>query len=68
MEVKIDTDYIKLDQFIKYIGISQTGGQSKILINEGHVKVNGEFVFERGKKIRRGDIVEIEGNEKYVVV
>ncbi len=67
-EVKISTDTIKLDQLLKYAGIAQTGGQSKLIIKEGLVNVNGQTVTERGKKIKRGDIIEIKNVDKFVVV
>ncbi|NBI08107.1 RNA-binding S4 domain-containing protein [Senegalia massiliensis] len=66
-EVKIDTDYIKLDQLLKYADITQTGGHSKFLIKEGKVKVNGEKNTMRGKKIRKNDIVEVENEEKIII-
>lgn len=67
-EIKIKTDIIKLDQLLKFAGITQTGGESKNMINEGIVSVNGNTVKERGKKIKKGDIVEIEDIEKIIVV
>ncbi len=59
-EVKINTEYIKLDQFLKLTGLAGTGGHAKILINEGQIKVNGEVCTMRGKKLRADDLVEIE--------
>lgn len=41
-EVFINTDTIELDKFLKWAGIFSTGGEAKIMINEGRVKVNGE--------------------------
>ena len=67
-EIKIKTDIIKLDQLLKFAGITQTGGESKMLIKEDIVSVNGQIVKERGKKIRRGDIVEIKEIDKLIVV
>lgn len=67
IEVKIDTEYIKLDQFMKYAGITNTGGEAKNLIADGIIKVNGNIEFSRGKKLKPGDMVEFEGN-KYKVV
>jgi len=67
-EVKINTDIIKLDQLLKYAGITQTGGQSKLMIKDGLVTVNGQTVTERGKKIKRGDIIEIKNVDKFVVI
>ncbi|WMM24718.1 RNA-binding S4 domain-containing protein [Tissierella sp. MB52-C2] len=67
-EISIDTDYIKLDQFLKHIGVAQTGGQAKIIISEGSIKVNNEIVLQRGKKIRKDDIVNIEGYDTFIVI
>ncbi len=58
-KVRIDTDFIKLDQFLKYAGITSTGGESKNIISDGLVKVNGQAELARGKKLRKGDTVEI---------
>ncbi|WP_425449241.1 RNA-binding S4 domain-containing protein [Dethiothermospora halolimnae] len=66
-EINIDTEYIKLDQFIKYIGIAQTGGHSKMLIKNGQIKVNNEICFQRGKKIKKGDMIEILDDETFIV-
>ncbi len=67
-EVEIRTEFIKLDQLLKFAGITQTGGESKILIKEGLVSVNGQTVEERGKKIRKGDIIEIKDTDKFIVI
>lgn len=55
--VLISTEYIKLDSFLKYAGLTDTGGQAKELIAGGKVLVNGEVCTMRGKKIRPGDVV-----------
>ena len=60
IKTKITTEYIKLDQFLKFAGVAETGGQAKELILEGEVKVNGEVCTMRGKKIRANDIIELE--------
>ena len=57
---KIDTDFIRLDSFLKMCDAVQTGGHAKIVIQEGEVKVNGEICTSRGKKIRSGDSAEFE--------
>ncbi len=67
-EVKINTETIKLDQLLKFAGIAQTGGQSKLMIKDGMVLVNGQTVTQRGKKIKKGDIIEIKNMDKFVVV
>ena len=67
-EIKIETEFIKLDQLLKFAGVTQTGGQSKIMINDGLVKINGELTKARGKKIKKGDIIEIKNMEKFIVI
>lgn len=57
--VYINTDFIRLDGFLKFKGIAETGGQAKQFIQDGIVKVNGEFCTSRGKKIRAGDTVSV---------
>lgn len=65
-EIKIDTEFIKLDQLMKYASMVQTGGEAKMLIAGGLVLVNGEICTQRGKKIRPGDEVLFDG-ETYKV-
>lgn len=57
-EVKIDTEFIKLDQLLKFEGVVETGGEAKNAIKDGLVKVNGNVEKARGKKLQKGDIVE----------
>jgi ribosome-associated protein len=52
---------MKLDQFLKWSGITATGGQAKVLIQGGQVRVNGVVETRRGRMLRRGDRVEVEG-------
>lgn len=56
----IDTEFIKLQDLLKFAGLVETGGQAKILIQNGYVTVNGEICTMRGKKIRNGDIVTLD--------
>jgi len=65
-KVSINSDYIKLDQFLKYIGVASTGGEAKAIVIEGLVKVNGEVTSQRGKKLRKDDVIEIE-NITYII-
>ena len=58
-KVIINTDFIRLDAFLKFKGIAETGGQAKQFIQDGIVKVNGEVCQSRGKKIRGGDTVSV---------
>ena len=58
--IAINTEFIKLDALLKYAALVGTGGEAKIAIAEGMVKVNGEVCTMRGKKIRPGDTVEFD--------
>ena len=59
--ISINTEYIKLDQFMKWADMVPTGTEAKIFINDGSVKVNGEVETRRGKKLRKNDIIEFNG-------
>lgn len=63
MEIEIKTEYIKLDQLLKFASLTDTGGLAKEIIQQGLVKVNGEVCTMRGKKIRTGDVVSVEDYE-----
>ncbi len=52
---------IKLDQFLKWVGVAQTGGQAKLMIQGGDVKVNGMLETRRGRKLVSGDRVTVGG-------
>lgn len=64
--IKIESEFIKLEQFLKFAAIAQTGGMAKEMIQSGCVLVNGEVETRRGKKLYPNDVVEVEG-DKYVV-
>ena len=59
--ITIQTEFIKLDSFLKFCGAVGTGGEAKIVIAEGEVQVNGEVCTMRGKKLRPGDDVRFDG-------
>lgn len=52
---------IKLEQFLKLAQIVATGGQAKMIIQGGHVRVNGQVEMRRGRQLRPGDRVEVDG-------
>ena len=58
-EITITTEFIKLQDLLKFASLVGTGGEAKVLIQEGAVSVNGEICTQRGKKIRPGDEVQI---------
>jgi ribosome-associated protein len=57
-KIYIDTEYIKLDSFLKFAGCVLSGGDGKSAVLEGKAKVNGQVCLCRGKKLRDGDSVE----------
>ena len=59
-KVKIRTEFIKLDALLKFAGLCDTGGFAKELVQQGQVRVNGEICTMRGKKIRPGDVIEVD--------
>lgn len=60
-KIKIKDEFIKLGQVLKLAGWVGSGLDAKMVILDGLVKVNGEIVLQRGKKIYQGDIVEFDG-------
>jgi len=64
--IPIHTEFIKLDQLLKFAGVCGTGSEAKEMITAGEVKVNGEVCMMRGKKMRPGDKAEADG-EIYLV-
>ena len=65
-KVKISTEFIKLDQFLKWLAVVDSGSQAKQVILDGEVKVNDEVETRRGRKIYPEYKVEIF-NKIYVV-
>lgn len=66
-KIKIDTEFIKLDQFLKMADVAGSGGQAKIMIVSEDVKVNGAVETQRGKKLRSGDTIEVD-NKKFQIL
>ncbi|MBL7576247.1 ribosome-associated protein [Peptoniphilus asaccharolyticus DSM 20463] len=62
----MENNYIKLDSFLKYNNLVGSGGEAKMLIQEGLVKVNSEVETRRGRKLYKGDRVEFD-SEEFVV-
>ena len=57
--ITITTEYIKLQDLLKLAGVVYTGGEAKVLIQEGAVTVNVAVCTQRGKKLRPGDTVRL---------
>jgi ribosome-associated protein len=61
--MKITTEYIRLEQFLKLLSLADTGGQAKAMIKEGEILVNGEKELRRGRKLRPGDVIRVYGRD-----
>lgn len=61
--VSITTEFIKLKALLKLANLVGTGGEAKMLIQDGQASVNGEVCTMRGKKLRPGDTVQFQGQE-----
>lgn len=66
-EIQIHTEFIKLQDLLKFSGAVETGGDAKRIIQEGRVSVNGETCTMRGKKLRPGDRAAIDGETELLV-
>ena len=62
-EITITTEFIKLQDLLKLANLVGTGGEAKLLIADGLVKVNGEVCTMRGKKLRPGDTITFNGTD-----
>ena len=66
--VVISTEFIKLQDAMKFANIVYSGGEAKVLILEEQVKVNGEVCTMRGKKLRPGDRFEFDGQTYLICI
>lgn len=64
--INLDTDSIKLGQFLKLVDIAMSGGDAKLIISNGEISVNGEVCTQRGKTLVDSDIVEFDG-ERFLI-
>ena len=60
INVNVKPPFIKLEQFLKFSGACETGGEAKLASQNGYVQVNGEICTMRGKKIVDGDTIELD--------
>lgn len=66
-ELALRGEYITLDALLKATGLAGSGGEAKVLIAEGAVRVNGEVDTRRGRKLRAGDVVLLASAQVRVV-
>ena len=67
MEFELKDDYIEMSKLLKLTGICDSGGMAKQIIIEGLVKYNGEVDYRKRLKVRKGDVVEVEGEKIKIV-
>ena len=67
-EVSISTEIIKLDQFLKWAGIADSGSTAKGMVLSGIIRVNGEVVLERGRKLHKGDRIFVENMDEFIIL
>lgn len=65
---RIDGDYIQLNQFLKKVNIAASGGEARVMIENGIVMVNGSVAHEIRKKLRHNDRIMINGQDEYQIV
>ena len=66
--IKVEGEFIKLQDALKFSGLCETGGHAKVVIQNGEVKVNGEVCTMRGKKLRTGDPAEFNGRKIEIIM
>ncbi|MGL5889015.1 MAG: RNA-binding S4 domain-containing protein [Bacteroidia bacterium] len=60
---EIEGEYIELIQLLKVLNIAETGGQAKMMVDDGEVKLNGEIEHRKRAKLRKGDIIEVASHK-----
>ena len=66
-KIKINTEIIKLDAFLKWAAIVSSGSEAKFYIQDGLVKVNNEICIQRGKKLKVGDVISFQDSDFEIV-
>jgi ribosome-associated protein len=65
--ITIHTEYIKLNQFLKWINVAASGAEANQMIRDGKVKVDGQIELRRGRKLYPGNCIKIEGDGLYSI-
>ena len=60
-EYKLEGEYIELIKLLKVMRISESGGQAKMMVDDGLVKLNGETEYRKRAKLRTGDTISVFG-------
>jgi ribosome-associated protein len=67
IEFNLEGEYIELLQLLKAIGVAQTGGHAKMIVEDGGIVRSGEVETRKRAKLRVGDVIEIEGELKVII-
>ena len=68
LTVPITTEYIKLDQLLKFSGLAESGAEAKDMVLSEMILIDGDVCIMRGKKLRAGDSITVEFEDETVVV
>ena len=60
-EFNLTSEYIELIKLLKLMGVAETGGHAKMMVDEGEVFLNGQLESRKRAKLRAGDVVELNG-------
>ena len=66
--ITITSEYIKLDQLLKFANLTENGADAKFLVQRGYVSVDGEVETRRGRKLKGGEVVEVDYEGQYFCV
>jgi ribosome-associated protein len=66
-EIKLNTEFITLGQFLKLADVIQSGGMAKWFLSENDIFINGEQDQRRGRKLRVGDRIDIPGHGEFLI-
>ncbi len=63
IEFTLSSDYIELIKLLKVLHLVESGGQAKLFVEDGYIKLNGEVEFRKRAKLKEGDVVEFDGQQ-----
>jgi ribosome-associated protein len=67
IEFELTGEYIELTGLLKFLRLSESGGQAKMMVDKGLIRHNGEIEYRRRAKLRQGDLIEVEGTKILIV-
>jgi len=67
-KIKVNTEFITLGQFLKLADVIQSGGMAKWFLSENDIFINGEQDQRRGRKLRVGDKVQVQGFGEFLII